>query len=202
MRITGRQLRQIIKEEVSRMMNEEDSAAAGYVPGTGIDGLAKAEAAKLGVPFKQGMYKNLPYTDAARSLVGVNVPEAFKELQRIGGSAATQGSALSEIIYRKGNGPKLAKDLSRVLNLPETGNDGVSESSKLAYLLNILVDGSAADPTPGYGAFGGGASFAQATNEKSLGISDAKVLLGYTFCSGLVETFRNFLTIPFPGAPR
>ena len=28
MRITGRQLRQIIKEEVSRMMNEADRAAA------------------------------------------------------------------------------------------------------------------------------------------------------------------------------
>ena len=184
------------------MMSEEDAVTPGYVPGTGIDGLAKAEAAKLGVPFKQGMYKNLPYTAAARDLVGVNVPGAFKELASIGRSSATPGSALSEIIYRKGNGPKLAREISKVLNLPETGNEGTTEGGKLAYLLNILVDGTAADPAPGYGVALGGAAFSLSTNEKSLGIKDVNVLLGYTYCSSLVEDFRNFLAIPFPGNPR
>ena len=49
MRITGRQLRQIIKEEVSRMMNEEDATVA-------TDSLKAASNFSINYEFKVESY--------------------------------------------------------------------------------------------------------------------------------------------------
>jgi hypothetical protein len=62
MRITGRQLRQIIKEEVARMMNEEDAPTQDAGPAGAVAAALKAKSDIRGVTRPQGIKNPTPWT--------------------------------------------------------------------------------------------------------------------------------------------
>lgn len=193
------------------MMSEEDvgGAAAGagsgdYQKGGGLAGLQRAETIALGMnpDDKRIVRRKLPYYDAASFLVGVGVPGAQEVIKSVTGEDVTLvGPTLSEIIYQKGNGPALAQELRSVLNLPETGNAGVSRAGKLAYLLCLLATGKATNPKPGFGPLMGGASTAGNENAAAIGLefSDMTSLLKYMEPSAIIDSFQKLLAAKFPG---
>jgi hypothetical protein len=62
MRITGRQLRQIIKEEVERMMSEEDAPTQDAGPAGAVAAALKAKSDIRGVTQPQGIENPAPWT--------------------------------------------------------------------------------------------------------------------------------------------
>jgi hypothetical protein len=167
MRITGRQLRQIIKEEVARMMNEEDGAptSGGYAKGSGLEGLYAAELAKMGID-KSAIgspgsrigalpQNSTPYTDAAKELVRGpgSVDDAVADLQRLIPNRnpqfySTLKNNVSSLIYNKGNGPRFREQLQRQFEAPPSE---ISEPTKAAFAIALLGNGTAEIVSAGFG---------------------------------------------------
>ena len=91
MRITGRQLRRIIQEEVARMINEEDAGGAPAVPREVSDDLVELlqvnmANAKFAGPAVQGGAK-FTYTVSDNTKTGSVVPPPYAQPVSVGGYA-------------------------------------------------------------------------------------------------------------------
>jgi len=187
MRITGRQLRQIIKEEVARMMNEEDGApgaTGGYAKGSGLDGLKTAELSRMGINRAKAdargpwSYPDLPYADSASKLVSGNfgsVDRAIGDLKSMMPNSNPQfyenlKNNVTNLIYNKGNGPQLREQLKKqfAVSPSEIGDEG-----KASFALALLGNGKAnivSGDAAGYGRMSGAQLGALSTgNEKAIG---------------------------------
>ena len=92
MRITGRQLRRIIQEEVGRMMNEEDAATTPSIPGSGIP--VTVQKMRLYAPASpeeaQAEFDRSIASGQSRTIPGVSAIERDASGTRAGGLAVPE----------------------------------------------------------------------------------------------------------------
>ena len=189
MRITARQLRQIIKEEVENMMNEEDAldaatnqimdrekAARGVKAPTKVDPLTGKTLTAVS-RIAQG---TLPYYDAAND-VAYNAKLLDDKINELTSSSAKidRNRLANFLLQTPGESELMFKKMKRIFNTPETGGTRVADASgrlpmsastKFGYWLTYMIAGSrAVDPTQTFTDYGSKAGDAMAQNAKLCG---------------------------------
>jgi hypothetical protein len=189
MRITGRQLRQIIKEEVARMMNEEDALDAATKQITDRETAARGFRARtMTLPGGQTATAvsrrpakgKLPYADAADD-VAYNAKQLDEKIDELTSSSAKidRNRLANFLLQTPGESELMFKKMKRVFNTAETGGTRVADpsgrlpmsaSTKFGYWLTYMIAGSrAVDPTQTFTDYGSKAGDAMTQNAKLCG---------------------------------
>ncbi len=167
------------------MMNEEDGAPSGaYVKGSGLEGLATAELAKMGIDRAKAdargpwSYPDLPYTDAAQALVRGNVGSVDRVVADLKSMMPNPNpqfydnlkNNVTNLIYNKGNGPQLREQLKRQFAVSPSE---VSDAGKASFAIALLGNGKAnivSADAAGYGRMSGAQlGSLSSANDKAIG---------------------------------